>query len=363
MKKWAGRLIKVGFFFAAIIAIMLTVLVNMGGSTNTLKFAIEDYITQTTGMAARVGTLRQMTFFPAISVDAEGIMMKHVDTQALKAWAEAEQAKPEEEQGKTMPPTIDFSTPDGSIGKFMLSMGFWDVSFGLGRSVRNIRIENVYLKPGVFSHKAVSVKIVEIDETPEGKPFFKVEGQLGDDVFQITVDLVAQGAGKSRKYKVGEESHFKASINEIGITGILRPRTMGGFHARDVVITNNDKEVIQATLSFVRNTDKAVDLKGQFKVLENGSNGDIDWSLGRANVEGDIAANELDFADFGKDSELAKLWTLWNQTFKNPQQASEAEASTLSVTAKKAKDNAEEMLDWQGSLTIENNDFNFQKTQ
>ena len=363
MKNWAGRLLKIGFIVGAIIAIMLTILFNMGGSTSTLKFAVEDYITQVSGLGANVEQLNRMTFFPNISVDAEGIRLKRIDAEAMKAWAEAEQAKPEEEQGKTMPPLIDFNAPDGSIGKFVLSMSFWDVSFGLGRSIKNIQVKNVYLKPGIVSHKAITIDVIEIDETPEGKPFLNAEGQLGDDAFNAIIDLEGVGTGSSRKHKIGEESNFEASIGSIAITGVLRPRSLGGFHARDVVITHNKNEVIHTTLSFVRDSDKKIELKGEFTLPENGSSGSIDWLLGSKAVEGTVEAKQLDFSDFNENSELVKLWTVWNQTFKNPEQAGEAEVSTLSVTAETVKDNAGEMPNWQGNLTIKNNDFNFQKTQ
>ena len=125
MKKWLGRLAKLGFFLAAFIGVIATVLFNMGGSGNTLKTAIEDYISASTGYSARIQSFNEMTFFPSITLDIGNVILKKPDLKALESWAKAELEKPESEQGQSPLPQLDYNNPDAVIEHALVSVGFF----------------------------------------------------------------------------------------------------------------------------------------------------------------------------------------------------------------------------------------------
>lgn len=365
MKKWASRLSKIAFVIFAFFAILVTIMVNMGGDSETLKRAVEDYISQSTGYAAQIETLNEMTFYPYISIEAENIRMVSVDVEALKAWAEAEKQKPEEERGKTPAPRINYADPVGTIEKLIVSMGFWDVTFGVGRKVRNIYVQNASFKAGSLSYKPVKIEAIEIDETPEGKPFLTAKGNFGSDEFHANVDLQGVGSKKRRKYKIGEESEFQAEIGKLSIQGVLRPRTMGGFHARDVIVANDGDTAVEATISFVRGGDKMIDLKGAFSLPENGSNAEIDWEIGSketAEITGKMDASLIDTADFASTSKLSQTLKIWDETFKAPQTEQGDNNIQITINAETFKSGPQEISPYKGTLTIDNNQFNFKAT-
>lgn len=358
MKKWISRLTKIGFFIFAIIAVILTVMVNMGGNSDTLKFAIEDYISQSTGFAAKIDTFHKMTFYPNISVEAEGIRLKRIDVDAMKTWAEVEQQKPEDMRGKTPPPRIDFDNPDGNIGRLVISMGFWDTGFGGGQKFKDIQIKNMFFKEGSLSHKPITVDAIEIDETPEGKPFLSAKGRFGNDAFEGSLDLEGVGKKKSRKYKIGDESDFQVEIGDLGVEGVLRPRAMGGFHARDIVVWDQKLAAIEATLSFVRDSHKVINLKGAFNIPEHGSNAEIDWKIDtkdKAGMTGTMESIMLNAADFEAGSRLNKTFKKWGDTFLNPDRKTGNSVVDIDVSAETYKDGGREIKPYEGKLSIENN--------
>lgn len=335
MKKWLGRLTKIGFILFAFMAVVLTVLFNMGGSSNTLKGAIEDYIAQSTGFAAQIQTFNKMTFFPNVSLDMGGISLKRPNITALNAWAKAEAEKPEEERGITAPP-INYSNPDATIGSFKISIGFWDVGFGKTRKIRDLQVRNAVFGAGSIAHKTVAVNTLGIDETAEGEPFLSIEGNWGSEAFEATLSLESSGPRSNRKYNIGDESIFEAKVGQITMQGTARPRTMGGFHIRDLTINHQGAEVLKTTLSFVRDTQSAIAVKGDFTAFENGSNGAFDLKISALNdmtITGSVDAETFNPDDFTAGSKISNAWTEWDRIFKDQSKPAN-DNHRIEVTAK-----------------------------
>lgn len=331
MKKWLSRLTKISFFIFAFIAVIITVLFNMGGNSDTLKGAIEDYIGQSSGFAAKIQDFQKMTFFPNISVEMKNILLERPDPVAMRAWAEAEKEKPQEEQGQT-PPPISFYQPDGAIDYFKVSVGFWDVSFGRARKIRDIQVRNAHFRAGSISHKEVVLKTLSIDETPKGEPFLYLDGYWGKEAFEASMQLERAGS----RYMLGEESEFEAEVGKISAQGILRPRTMGGVHIRDFILHHNELQVLETTFSLIRNNDGMVDVKGDFLITENGSNGTFDWKLnprGGKKILGSVEAETIHPNDFNEESKLSLAWQEWNSIFLNPERKTE-DSDNISITIK-----------------------------
>jgi len=359
MKKWLSRLTKIGFVLFAFFAVVVTVLFNMGGSNENLQGAIEDYIGQSTGFAAQIQSFNKMTFFPNVSLDIEGVTLKKPNMTALNAWAKAESEKPKEEQGQIAPP-INYSNPDATIGQFKISIGFWDVSLGKTRKIRDLQIRNAEFKAGSIAHKAVSFDTLGIDENAEGKPFLNMKGNWGSEAFEASLDLESSGSRNKRKYYIGEESLFDAKVGNITMRGIARPRTMGGFHIRDLVINHQGAEVLKTTLSFVTTAESAIDIKGDFLAPENGSDGTFDLKIHADQnmvMSGTIDAETFNPNDFKSGSKTSRAWAEWDRIFKN-QSVPANDNHKIKVTAKDYQGAA-----FDGIAVISNNQITLKATQ
>ena len=76
VRKWIMRLLKIGVFLAIMLAIFVTVLANMGGSTVTLKEAAQKFIGESFGgRPAVIQKLVRLSFFPLVGIDAEKIQV------------------------------------------------------------------------------------------------------------------------------------------------------------------------------------------------------------------------------------------------------------------------------------------------
>ncbi|NCT41687.1 MAG: hypothetical protein GW778_08520 [Alphaproteobacteria bacterium] len=360
MKKWLGRLAKLSFFLIAFLGVVITVLFNMGGDSDTLKGAIEDYITASSGYATKIKTFNNMTFFPNISVDAEGIILKKPDIKAMQAWADEEAQKPEEERGTT-PPPIDFFNPDATIEKAIIAIGFWDVTLAHNKNIKNIQIRNAEFKAGTVHEKPLHIETLGIDETPEGKPFIALSGALGSDKFSGGLDIESIGTRSNPKYKLGEEGAFDFKVGNITMTGILRPRTMGGLHIRDLKIINNEQEIIDATFTFIRGAEGNIAINGNFTAPEFGSNGTFDWNIIAAKnmqITGNIAADTLYQDDFSANSRISKTWKEWASIFMTSD-APANESHAIAVTADTFTAKSKTVQDFTGGASIKDNQMIF----
>jgi len=365
MKKWLSRIIKISFFLFAFMAVILTVLFNMGGSSDTLKGAIEDYIAQSTGYAAQIGTFNKMTFFPNISVDLENIKLVKPDIEAMQKWAEQEATKPEEERGLTAPP-FGFETADGTIERLILSVGFWDVGLGQGRKIRDIRIENARFNAGTIHHKPLTIKRLGIDETAEGKPYLTGIGDLGGDDWTGNMALQSIGKHSKPKYKIGDESAFDFKIGTLDLNGVMRPRTMGGLHLRDLKIRHKNTPVMDATLTFARDDHENIDMKGDFLIPQFGSNATFDGLIMRQpnhEINLTIQAQSIDTRDFNAASNLSAAWSEWNRIFKNPNDLDPQARQNITVKTNIFKDGGAQISDHQTQAYIQENSINFKAAQ
>ncbi|MFK7839810.1 MAG: hypothetical protein AB8B83_05710 [Bdellovibrionales bacterium] len=366
MKKWLGRLAKIGFFLAAFIGVVVTVLFNMGGDNETLKGAIEDYISATSGYAARIRTFNKMTFFPNISLSMNDIALVKPNMNAMQKWAENEAQKPDNERGFT-PPPIEFNYPDGKIEHFQVSVGFWDAAFGGAQKIKNLQIRNAEFNGGAIHHKPLNIERLGIDETADGKAFIGLKGNLGEDEFSGGLDIKAVGSQKKPKYKLGEEGAFDFTIGKLEISGIMRPRSLGGMHLRDVRVIHNKEEIVNATFSFIREAAGNIKMKGEFEAIEFGSNGTFDWNIladKNMQIVGDIEATLINTADFSEGSRIHNALNEWDRIFKNPDIKSDndkkAPIHNISVKADALKATSKTTADFVGGATFDNNQLLFQ---
>ncbi len=290
MKKWAGRLLKTAIFFGIFIVIMLTVLVNMGGSNETLKGALEDYFASATRMDANIKTLNKMTFFPNIGADMEGI----------------ELADPNNE------------TRTITVESAKVALGFWDIILG-NRTIRDLNIKNAVFSANTLAEQPVTIDELAINEDAEGRSFLQLNGQIGEEALSAEVDLSNEGDVKNPQFELSDESAITASLGKLKFTGTIRPRTIGGFHVRDFTLSS-PQETVKGNMSFVRGKGR-VDVEGDFEFPQHGSIVDADLAITRGpvlDITGTLDAKTFAIEDFTGASYVITAINEWDRIFPSP---------------------------------------------
>lgn len=292
MKKWLSRIFKILLVLGILFAIMLTMMVNMGGSSDTLKRSLEDYLSSATGYRANVETLQEMTFFPTITVDAQNIVMTHpTDPQKI---IRAETA--------------------------LMKLGFWDVMLK-DRAIKNLQIEHVTFAPGTAFEETIYIEELAVDETADGRAFLALDGMIGETPLHGEITLTPEGGIKSRSYKIDEDSELTAEIGDIYIAGTLNPRALGGFYVTAFRAGLNDQDAVSGQFYIVRDGDKNIAIKGTFDSVETDSSAQADITVSHGEtlvMNGDLEAKILDMNDFKNGARLAALIQEWQDIFNPP---------------------------------------------
>ena len=285
MKKWAARLFKTAIVLCVIFAILLTVLFNMGGNNDTLKGAIEEYLSTATRYKAEIQTLHKMTFFPTVGINISGVKLTHPqDTEKVIS---AESAN--------------------------IAIGFWNVILNNHR-LKALSINNLELAAGVLTPHPIMIEELAIDENIDSEPFLKMDGSIGNTDFSGRLDLKPRGLGKSRSYTLGEDKQLQISLGDLDLRGLLRPRTMGGLHLKDFILSYDGQETLKGGASFARTSTSTLDINGDLTAPEYNTQAQIDWQVTFGTprkIEGDINAQTFAIQDLLPNSRLRSARDAW----------------------------------------------------
>lgn len=331
MKKWASRFVKISFFLFAFLAIILTVMVNMGGNSDTLKGAIEDYLARATGYYTQIGTLNKMSFYPYITIDIERIEMRQGPEREIAVNAQSA----------------------------VLSFGFWDL-FLSRRQLRDLNVQNVVITPGAVFDRRVVVNSLEIDEDANGQAFMVGRGAIGEDAFDVTVEMEVSGKKNRYRYGIGEESAVNASIGALGLTGIMRPRALGGFHLRDFTASNNNAPLMAGTLSVIRSNQTDLNLKGSVTIPTSNASAEIDLEFTSPTqdvslINGSVDADSFVAADFKKGAPIMNALDQWRSIFANKNRPTRTQTVNVELNAKIFKNNnGQDIQNFSGVISASN---------
>ncbi len=278
---WYTRLFKWVFFISAFVLIMLTVLANIGGNGEFYKESIESYVRGATGYHARVETLNNVSFFPSIEFDFEGL---------------------------TLHQNLEEEVPVGGLASARFRAGFWDVMFKTGK-IKTLELRGFSALPSVFTNKALQIESVTIDEnyldeSPQAALLLK--GKIGDDTLAVRMNLDVFGQGQGKKYRFSTASGFEGSVGALRLSGAVKD---GVFE--QLTLALGDKPVITGKLALKRKAASELVVQGEWEVSEHQTQ--IKHNLvfitgehGRG-LKGDIQSAAFHMSDFGKDSQLQAL--------------------------------------------------------
>tara|TARA_B100000242_G_C43047406_1_gene488999 strand:- start:750 stop:2510 length:1761 start_codon:yes stop_codon:yes gene_type:complete len=187
---WWGLWAKITFFLAVLLVVIFAILSSLGGNSDTLREAIEQFLSQRFGGTAEVGTLHQMTFYPYMGADFESVNIYRGD---------------------------DKSNSILNADRVSVAMGFWDVSLNTGK-IKTLNVENLRAVPGSLFRKGVTInRLAVVDEGDAA--FMRSNGKIGAAPYSFEATLEKFGQGKKRKYAFGDVRPFQASIGQARIKG------------------------------------------------------------------------------------------------------------------------------------------------
>lgn len=208
-KRWLRRFVKVTAILAVFMAVAIFIMASLGGNSETLKLALEEYLIQEYGEAAEIETLNAMTFYPYMGVDVENV----------KVFSDAEKQD------------LAFK-----VDKARIALGFWDLAFNTGK-IRALEIQNFEARPGIFTAHPLKIETLGIESAQatqaEGEDDVQATSEAGIDVphmmrakgsynavpFTFEGEMNTSGAKGREKYKFGDVRPFTFSIGNINVSG------------------------------------------------------------------------------------------------------------------------------------------------
>ncbi len=283
LRKWIGRIVKILFCVFAVLLVIFTVMANIGGSSDALKKSIEGYISESTGMDARVGQLNNMSFFPDVAFDFE-------DTEIYT-------------RGSADVVMI--------VGRVQVMFGFWDVMAGTGK-IKVMNIEDFIAVPGAVMKNDLQIDGISIVEDQDGARM-QSTGKIGGKSFTARSDMEVTGLGRGKKFSFGPERIINASLGDADISTTMSGRKGENIFLKDIEIISAEKKVLGGELSIARGGSK-IFVTGTLRVEPNGSDiaPEIGFYLrpgadGTHDLGGALKSSRFDTADFAAGSPYDSL--------------------------------------------------------
>jgi len=276
------RILKWLAIIAVFVFILLTVLSRMGGNSDVLRQAVEDFLSDSTPYSARVGTLNSMRFFPNIVVDVADIELRTGDDGT----------------GETVV----------RIGAAKFVMPFFDVMFRPGH-FKDIQIQNLKAMPGSLLKKSVSIETIAVQDQDQ-TPTMVMNGKIGNAPLRASIGLHGKGQPGRRTYIIGRERPFEATLADLSAQGTIRNTISGDYKFENVALSHGENDVLLGNVDLDRAGAGRLKLSAQLRVEPGKSRLDpnltLDWSGETLHITGQIKAKELLLSDVNAAAPLQK---------------------------------------------------------
>jgi hypothetical protein len=194
-RRLLAGLLKFTFFVIAFFAVMVTILFNMGGSSETLHQSLEKLISDSLGgRPTRVMKLNRVTFFPSVGADFEKLEIKE---------------------------TMASNELTVSAEKVRLFVSFWGfMSRRMG--IKAAYLENVNIRKGVLGRNAFSIEKLFIDhDKGTQKALLRANGKLEEDPWTISMDLEVSGSVGGYTYHIAKNRNINLEIGNLRLKATL----------------------------------------------------------------------------------------------------------------------------------------------
>ena len=156
--RWPVRIIG-GLIFCIFLTLFL--LSRQGGSSDSLKQFLQNYISDSTGYQAEIGTLNALSFYPVLGVDLDDLVLRRRSDQEIMA----------------------------RFDHLNISVGF--LSAALGQSaIRTFSIENGMFAAGMVTPKEIKMNDFRIRRDDPDVPALVLRGEYGGQAMTASADLL-----------------------------------------------------------------------------------------------------------------------------------------------------------------------------
>ncbi len=290
-RKWFSRLLKLVFILSACFLVMITVLSNMGGSSEALKGSVEDFVSSASGRRpVRVGVLNHISFFPKVGVDLQNL---HILTRE------------------------EHDYPIVRVGKAQIFMNFWDVVFG-GAKIVNLYVEDVYAIKGIIGRNDFSAERIFIDhDIEQGRAYLKGNGKVGVHSWNLSLDLEVYGSKGSYSYSIPKTFSLIVDLADIHIHATFTNHEDAYFKIQNASISVGDNQITlngvlsaagRRLLKFRGDISNKAQEKIAFDLL-------VDTASAPSKISGDITSDNLSFDMFKAQGDLLVITQRLREVF------------------------------------------------
>jgi len=279
---WLAALPKIVFFVIAFVLVILTVLANMGGHSDSLKTSVEEFIAQNTGYKARIQTLNNLSFFPTIACDFEGLDMYRGPATGV--------------------PLIH-------ADRIRAALSFWDVLFSDGK-IKALDVLSLKIMPGVFLDKMITLDSIDIADIGPGKAQLEAKGFIGAKAFYFSLGMGARGEGRARKYFFApRERPADIKLGDVSMAATLRNGDDQNLKIENLKASLRGQEVFSGDLELSRRTSHEIHVTGTRIMAEHKTLAKINVILDTVTrkITGTIQSDNFNKRDFTAGSRFDQL--------------------------------------------------------
>lgn len=284
---WIMRILKLSFVLAALFLIGITILANMGGSSDSLKESVERFSSELSGgRKATVEKLVDMSFFPKVGIAIENL---HILSNAEGGF------------------------PIVKVGKLQVYMPFWHVAVRDPRFSR-FYIEDVELIKGILGAQEFVIDTAYVDHDREtGAAKLIANGNIGPHEWKVSAGLQVDGGNGQYTYRLQKGFPLNIQLADINIQATVVNHEADYFKINDLKVFMGDiafgGDIVLSALD--KNTLK---VKGQIAARpdEKEANLSLDWIIDRTqknkSLKGTVIGQNVKFNDYmGDDSVLTVI--------------------------------------------------------
>lgn len=268
---WRGILIVLALMTASLGTLFL-----IGGNSADMKFLIEDYLNDASGMTSSIGTLHNFSFYPAMAFDADDIVL----SRSGEAGGKAQEMR---------------------IGKMRFSIGFWSVARGATK-FRVLEFRDVDIPAGIFVPRDLHVDHAGIDQAQSA---LTAQATYGGAPVELHIDLASRtGLAGIPAYSLAKDSAASLRLGDIIMKGVLNRDGMRGIHLALEELRAGDAAPISGDLTI------SGAVKGRIKAGASDFTLDVPFSSkdGVWSLRGSISSDHFLFADLSGDKGLVATY-------------------------------------------------------
>jgi len=304
--------LKFLFFVIALVAVMLTVLFNMGGSTETLHKSMEKFISDSTGgRPTKIEKVNRISFFPIVGADFDKLEVK--ETPASKE-------------------RVIYAD------KIRLFVTFWGF-ISRSMTLKSLLVENLFIKEGVLGRKSFAVEKMFIDHDKGTRDaFIKANGMLGGRPWSLKLGMEVAGSIGGYTYQFGDNRPLALEIEDVSFEADLEKQVNDYISIKNIIM-GSPEPMVSGDLSLSLLEGLQVKVAGR---LVSGEKNDIykpdliiNYSKKPIKISGKVSSVEWHASDFEKDKTLVSLINKGLEIFQeNLKDEEKAEAKPYSETEK-----------------------------